>query len=221
MFPSPPRAGGEIAAEDPAASSVIRRHEERLARDPSSLAFAPLADAYRKSGRTREAIALCREGLGRFPEYATARLVLAKALLDEGESEAALAEVRGVLDRNAADAPAHRLAGELHRRAGRLAEALPHLRQAVALDPSDRESRVLLEVLDGGGRPPEGSTLERLLADDTFATLSFSTACLDQGLVDEAAQVLLRILKKDPGHAQARARLDEALRLKTQKRKGS
>jgi tetratricopeptide (TPR) repeat protein len=221
MFPSPPRAGGEIAAEDPAASSVIRRHEERLARDPSSLAFAPLADAYRKSGRTREAIALCREGLGRFPEYATARLVLAKALLDDGESEAALAEVRAVLDRNAADAPAHRLAGELHRRAGRLAEALPHLRQAVALDPSDRESRVLLEVLDGGGRPPEGSTLERLLADDTFATLSFSTACLDQGLVDEAAQVLLRILKKDPGHAQARARLDEALRLKTQKRKGS
>jgi hypothetical protein len=75
-------------------------------------------------------------------------------------------------------------------------------------------------VLEGGGKPPGGSTLERLLADDTFATMSFATVCLDQGLVDEAAQVLLRILTKDPGHAQARARLDEALRLKTQKRKG-
>jgi len=218
---SPPRAGGEIAGEDPAAGFVIRRYEERLARDPSSLAFAPLADAYRKAGRTREAIAVCREGLARFPEYATARLVLAKALLDAEESDAALAEVRGILDRNPADAPAHRLAAEIHRRAGHLAEALPHLRQAVVLDSSDRESRVLLEVLEGDGRLMGSSTLDRLLAEDTFATVSFATVCLDQGLVDEAAQVLLRILKRDPEHAQARGKLDEALRLKTQKRKGS
>lgn len=221
MVPSPPRAGGEIAAEDPAARSVIRRHEERLAKDPGSLAFAPLADAYRKVGRTREAIRLCREGLGRFPEYATARLILAKALLDEGDAEAALAEVRGILDQNPADAPGHRLAGDLHRRAGRLTEAIAHLRQAVALDPSDRESRVLLEVLEGGGKRPGGSTLERLLVDDTFATMSFATVCLDQGLVDEAAQIFLRILRRDPGHVEARARLDEALHAKTQKRKGS
>jgi tetratricopeptide (TPR) repeat protein len=179
-----------------------------------------LADAYRKAGRTREAIALCQEGLARFPEYATARLVLAKAHLDEGENDAALAEVRGILDRNPADAPAHRLAAEIHRRVGQLAEVLPHLRQAVALDPSDRESRVLLEVLEGDGKLSGGSTLERLLADDTFATMSFATVCLDQGLVDEAAQVLLRILKQDPEHVEARGKLDDALRLKTQKRKG-
>ena len=203
------------------ANSVIRRCEERLAKNPGSLAFAPLADAYRKAGRTREAVRLCREGLERFPEYATARLVLAKALLDEGDGEAALFEVRGILDQSPADAPAHRLAAELHRRAGRLAEALPHLRQAVALDPSDRESRVLLEVLEGGGKRPGTSTLERLLADDTFATMSFAMVCLEQGLVDEAAQIFLRILRRDPGHAEARARLDEALRVKTQKRKGS
>jgi tetratricopeptide (TPR) repeat protein len=221
MGPSPPRAGGEIAAEDPAASFAIRRYEERLARDPSSLAFAPLADAYRRAGRSREAIALCREGLARFPEYATARLILAKALLDEGESDAALAEVRGILDRNPADAPAHRLASEIHRRVGQLTEVLPHLRQAVALDPTDRESRVLLDVLEGGGKLSDGSTLERLLVDDTFATMSFAAVCLDQGLVDEAAQVLLRILRADPEHVQARGKLDEALRLKTQKRKGS
>jgi len=221
MGSSPPRAGGEIAAEDPAASFVLRRYEERLARDPNSLAFAPLADAYRRAGRTRDAIALCREGLARFPEYATARLTLARALLDEGESDAALAEVRGILDRNPADAPAHRLAAEIYRRTGELAEVLPHLRQAVALDPSDRESRVLLEVLEGGGKLPGSSTLEHLLVDDTFATMSFATVCLDQGLVDEAAQVLLRILNRDPEHVQARGKLDEALRLKTQKRKGS
>ena len=217
----PPQAGGDTAAEDPAVTSTIRRYEERLAKDPGSLAFAPLADAYRKAGRAGEAIRLCRGGLERFPEYATARLILAKALLDSGDSDSALGEVRAILDRSPADAQAHRLAGELERRAGRLDLALTHLRQAAALDPSDRESRVLIEVLEGHGKPPGGSTLERLLADETFATMSFAAVCLEQGLVDEAVQILMRILRKDPGHTRARVGLDEALRTKTQKRKGS
>jgi tetratricopeptide (TPR) repeat protein len=221
MVHSPPRAGADVAAEDPAARSAIRRYEERLAKDPGSLAFAPLADAYRKAGRSRDAIRLCREGLGRFPEYATARLILAKALLDEGDLEAALAEVQAMLDRNPTDAQAHRLAGDLERRRGRLEAAASHLRQAVALDPSDRESRVLLEVLEGSAKPASASTLDRLLADDTFATMSFATVCLEQGLVDEAAQICLRLLRKDPAHGEARRTLEEALRIKTQKKKGS
>src|SRR5215468_1014239 len=212
-----PRAGGD-AQDDIAALSSIKRYEERLARDPGSLAFAPLADLYRKAGRTREAIQVCRDGLLRVPGYATARLVLAKALADDGDAEGALAEVRQILETSPGEVPAHRLAAELHRRAGRLAEAVEHLRQAAALDPADRESRVLLEVLDAGGVPSEGSALRRLLGDDTFATLSFGAVCLDQGLVDEAAQIFVRLLQKDPGDARARRRLDEALRLKTQRR---
>ena len=88
--------GGTLAPDDPATLSAIRRYEERLARDPTSLAFAPLADAYRKTGRVRDAIRLCREGLERFPQYVTARLILAKALLDEGDPDAALSEVQGL-----------------------------------------------------------------------------------------------------------------------------
>jgi tetratricopeptide (TPR) repeat protein len=66
---------------DDALLAAMRRHEERLARDPGSLAFAQLADLYRKAGRTQDAIALCRQGLARYPQYATARLILAKAWL--------------------------------------------------------------------------------------------------------------------------------------------
>jgi tetratricopeptide (TPR) repeat protein len=214
------RAAKDEAVDEQTVAASIRRYEERLAKDPGSLAFASLADLYRKTGRTREAITLCREGLERVPAYATARLILAKALLDEGDTEGALAEVRTILDANPADAPAHRLAGELHRRAGRLAEASTHLAQVVALDPTDREAKVTLDVLGGGGAPAEGSAFRRLLADDTFATLSFAGACLDQGLVDEAAQIFVRILQRDPGNLRARERLDEALRAKTQRRKG-
>jgi tetratricopeptide (TPR) repeat protein len=217
--PVPP-AVGTVATEDPLAAGIIGRYEERLAKDPTSLVFAPLADAYRKAGRTRDAIRLCREGLGRFPQYSTARLILAKALLDDGNPEGALAEVRVALEKSPRDAEAQRLASELYRRAGRLEEALDHLRQAVKLDPGDRESRALLEVLAGSGAAPEGSSLERLMADETFVTVSFGAVCLEQGLVDEAAQVFLRLIKKDPGDARARERFEDALRAKTQRRKG-
>jgi tetratricopeptide (TPR) repeat protein len=216
-----PALRGDAKPEEPAAAAAIRRLEERLAKDPGSPAFAPLADAYRKAGRLGEAVRLCREGLTRFPDYATARLILAKALLEGGDPDGALAEVRVILADNPADAQAHRLAGELERRVGRLTEAVAHLRQAAALDPSDRESNVLAEMLDSGGKVTGSSVLARLLADDTFATVSFGTVCLEQGLVDEAAQIFLRILGRESGRPEARMKLEEALRAKTQKRKGS
>ena len=50
--------------------------------------------------------------------------------------------------------------------------------------------------------------------------MSFGALCLEQGLPDEAAQIFLRLVKKNPGDARVRERLDEALRAKTQKRKG-
>ncbi len=211
--------GGGAAAEDPVAGA-IRRYEERLAKDPASLAFAPLADAYRRVGRTREAIDLCREGLGRFPHYTTARLILAKAHLEDGNAEAALAELGVILQSSPKDAQVHRLAAGIHRRAGRLEEARQHLERVVTLDAGDRESRLLLETLAAEGRTSEGSPLGRVLADDTFATMSMGALCLEQGLSDEAAQIFLRLTRKNPGDARARAGLEEALRAKTQKRKG-
>src|SRR5262245_7124512 len=147
---NPAAAEGAAAPTDEAWAATIRRHEERLSRDPGSLAFAPLADTYRKAGRTEDAIRVCREGLERYPEYGTARLILAKALLEAGDPEGALAETCGLLARTPSDAQAQRLAAELCRRLGRLEDSIGHLRQAVALDPGDRESRVALDVLGGG-----------------------------------------------------------------------
>ena len=216
---NPNPQGDGAAGEDPAAGA-IRRYEERLAKDPASLAFAPLADAYRRVGRTREAITLCREGLGRFPHYTTARLILAKAHLDDGNPEAALAELGVILQSSPNDAQVHRLAAGIHLRAGRLEEAREHLDRVVKLDAGDRESRLLLETLAAEGRTSEGSPLGRVLADDTFATMSMGALCLEQGLSEEAAQIFLRLTRKHPGDARARERLEEALRAKTQKRKG-
>ena len=206
--------------DDPGLAEAIRRQEERLQRDPGSLAFAQLADLYRKAGRTREAVTLCREGLARYPHYTTARLILAKTLAVEGTLAEALAETSAILELAPKDVQAHRLAAELQRRLGRVDQAVVHLESALRLDPADRESRSLLALLRAAA--PQGedvSGLGRILADDTFATVAFGALCLEQGCVEEAAQIFTRILRKDPDNREARAGLETTLRAR-QRRKG-
>src|SRR5437867_5578009 len=215
---SAPYNGSAMTVDDPAIAGAIRRHEERLQRDPESLAFAQLADLYRKSGRAQDAIALCRRGLDRYPHYTTARLILAKTLHGEGHHDAALAELAAIIQESPKEAQAHRLAAEIHRLRGNLDAAVQHLEAAARLDPADRESRALLGLLRAAPREGETSGLGRVLADDTFVTTSFGTLCLDQGLTEDALNILIRILRKEPDNADARAGLEGALRARLKRK---
>ena len=209
-----------MSGDDQTIVGAIRRQEERLARDPASLAFAQLADLYRKAGRTRDAVALCRNGLTRYPHYTTARLILAKALVADGQLAPAQVELDAILEASPKDVQCHRLAAEIQRRLGHVDEAVRHLEATVALDPSDRESQGLLSLLRAAGPPTGDATgLARVLGDDTFATVTFGALCLEQGCVEEAAQIFTRILRKNPDHREARERLEGALRAR-QRRKG-
>jgi tetratricopeptide (TPR) repeat protein len=209
-----------MPGEDQAIVGAIRRQEERLARDPASLAFAQLADPYRKAGRTRDAVALCRNGLTRYPHYTTARLILAKALVADGQLAPAQAELEAILEVNPKDVQSHRLVAEVQRRLGHIDEAVRHLEAAIALDPSDRESQGLLALLRGSEPAAGGATgLARVLSDDIFATVTFGALCLEQGCVEEAAQIFTRILRKNPDHREAREKLEGVLRAR-QRRKG-
>ena len=205
---------------DDALLAAMRRHEERLARDPASLAFAQLADLYRKAGRTADAIALCRDGLARYPQYTTARLILAKCLLSEGRLDEVEAEVTVLLQSAPKDVQCLRLAAEVERRRGNVDAAADHLEKVVRLDPADRESRILLGLLRADPQAgTEVAGLGRVLRDDTFATLTFGAACLEQGCLDEAATVFTRLLRKDPNDSRAREGLEQTLRARS-RRKG-
>jgi tetratricopeptide (TPR) repeat protein len=205
---------------DDALAAAMRRHEERLARDPGSLAFAQLADLYRKAQRIDEAVALCRQGLTRYPQYTTARLILAKACLADGRVEEAAAEVRTALEQSPKDVQCLRLAAEIERRQGRVDAAAEHLERAVKVDPGDREARALLSLLRADPQAAaEGAGLARVLRDDTFVTLTFGTTCLEQGCLDEAAAVFTRLLRKDPNDSGAREGLEQTLRARS-RRKG-
>ena len=200
--------------------AAIQRLEERVARDPASLAFAQLADLYRKAGRMQDAVAVCRQGLTRYPQYTTARLILAKTWLSEERFDDAAAEIRAVLEHNPKDVQCLRLAAEVERRRGNVDGAADHLEWVVKLEPGDRESRALLGLLRADPQAAgEGTGLARVLRDDTFATLTFGTVCLEQGCLDEAAAVFTRLLRKDANNTSAREGLERTLGARS-RRKG-
>jgi predicted Zn-dependent protease len=211
---------GERGQDETATAAAIRRYEERLARDPTSLAFATLADLYRKAGRVSEAAALCRQGLERVPHYTTARLILAKALMAAGDLEGARAELQVIADTTPKDAQCQRLLAEVHRARGDVDATVRHLQTALRLDPGDRESRAALALLTAAPAGGADTGIARVLRDDTFATATFGTICLEQGLVEEASTVFTRLLRRDPGSRTAREGLESALRARTPRKRG-
>ena len=52
----------------------------RVQKDPASIAFAQLAEEYRRAGQYQEAVEVCRAGLAIHPGYLSARVTLGRAL---------------------------------------------------------------------------------------------------------------------------------------------
>jgi tetratricopeptide (TPR) repeat protein len=200
----------------------VRQLEARLAREPSSQAHAALGEAYRRAGRLEEAIAVARQGLERFPTYSTARFILAKALLDRDDVKEARVEVERFLHAEPDHEPALRIAAECALRLADPVGALLHVRRLGVLDPDDRATQGqlrALEVAAGRGRGGAEGGLWPLLADDTFATVTFGDLCVAQGLLDEATAVFGRIVLRSPQHDTARGRLTELARARAQARR--
>jgi tetratricopeptide (TPR) repeat protein len=141
-----------VVPSDPRIEDLRRRVE----RDPASIAFAQLAEEYRRQGLLREAIETCRAGLVHHPEYIFARVTLGRCLLTLGELEEARDELNRVLVRAPDNLAAIRGLAEIHRRRGELGQALEQYRSALeSSQPQPSLAEVVLEVsreLDGAAR---------------------------------------------------------------------
>jgi tetratricopeptide (TPR) repeat protein len=96
----------------------VEELRRRVQSDPASLAFAPLAEEYRRLGRLDEAIALCQAGLVRYPAYVSARVTLGRTLLEAGRLPEARHELEMVLEAAPENLTAIRGLAEIHQRQG-------------------------------------------------------------------------------------------------------
>ena len=122
-----------------AESSRIEELRRRVESDPASLAFAQLAEEFRRAGRYDDAARVCRGGLSKHPTYLSARVTLGRALIELGRYEEAQTELEYVLRSAPENLAAIRGLGEIHQRQGDLTEALRQYQIALALAKHDPE----------------------------------------------------------------------------------
>ena len=114
-------------AENPRIEELRRR----VQLDPASIAFAALAEEFRRMGRYEEAIETCRAGLQRHPAYLSARVTLGRALIETGDYAGAREELETVLRSAPENLAAIRGLAQIHERLGHSTEMDPHVAAAL------------------------------------------------------------------------------------------
>ena len=115
----------------------IEELRRRVQTDPASIAFAALAEEYRRARYFDDAIATCRTGLQRHPAYLSARVTLGRSLLEIGRYDEARYELEQVLRSAPENLAAIRALAEIHHRAGELPESANHFQETEAQPAAD------------------------------------------------------------------------------------
>jgi len=143
---------------DGSAEDEIRRFEEQYRRQPESLVFARLADAYRKAGEPGRALDLLEEGIERHPDYLSAHIVRARTFRDLGREADAREAFERVLALDAQNLVAMRGLADLARLRSDPAEERDWLRRLVQADPFNEEPAARLVELDASGETQDAQT---------------------------------------------------------------
>jgi tetratricopeptide (TPR) repeat protein len=138
-------------------SDDIRTLTSRLAEEPASLAFLELAEALRRRGQLDSAYKVARGGLGRYPNLAEAHDLMARILGDQGDLAGAFDAWVEALRVDPMRTSALKGIAFLYYRAGNVAEAREHLRQAAEIDPDDPSIPQALARMQAGARALESS----------------------------------------------------------------
>jgi tetratricopeptide (TPR) repeat protein len=129
------------------AAADLQRWSEDIARDASSLAFLPLARAYRRQGRRDAALRLCLKGLEAHPNHVEAHALLAVLYLEEGDRQRAADEWSTVLRLDTGNFEALRGLGFCYLEDNELARARYHLERAALIRPGDAAVQDALRLL--------------------------------------------------------------------------
>ena len=131
-------------------NAEIIKLTERIAKDPKSKLFVPLAEEHKKAGDIETAIGVLMEGLKHNPGYVTARSFLGRLLMDKGDLAGAQKELEEVIKTVPDNLLAQRKLGDIYVLLGRGTDALQRYKAALALNPADKDIPSLLADLEAG-----------------------------------------------------------------------
>ncbi len=177
----------------------------RLAQEPHSRVFAPLADLLRQAGQLEDALELLDDGLIRHPDYLSALVIKGRTLFDAGHVEQGRQVLARVLDRDPENFVVLRLMTEDARSRQAWEESIPLLEKLVVLDPDDdRWPGALTEARKFAERDLSAGPV-----DSSFATMTLVDIYLAQGYRAKALAALTQMAARDPERTDILQRIAE------------
>lgn len=157
-----------------AESSRLEDLRRRVQQDPSSIAFAQLAEECRRASLFQDAVDVCRAGLAIHPTYLSARVTLGRALVELQQLEDAQQELEQVLASAPENLAAIRGLADVYHRRGALPEALAQYRAALAIAKHDPDLEQTVTDLARQVEPKKPThAVEGLSLDQVAQELSF------------------------------------------------
>ncbi len=129
-------------------SPEIGKLAEKLAKDPKSKLFLPLAEEYAKGGMFEEALLTLKEGLKHNPGYIGARVSLGKVYLKMGQLNEAETEFTKVLQADPENLVAIKKLAEIYETLNKKEEAINCCKRVLSLYPKDQDIVNLLASLE-------------------------------------------------------------------------
>jgi len=202
-------------------SSRLERLERIYEENPQTRLFLALAEEYFRDGQLEKAVEVCRGGLEIFPGYTSARVTLARSLIDLGQDSEAEKELGSVLGNSPDNLLASRLLAGVLIRLGRRDEARSEVDRLLGLNPDDEEGLRLRDQLEHAGEPGPVSGAVSRVAELPAATVpaedvsgvQLKTSTLarlyeEQGLLEKALGVYDTLLSMDPDNRDLTRRAD-------------
>lgn len=128
-------------------TTEIEKLERRWQENPLGLTFAPLAEAYRKTGSVSRALELLDTGLAQHPGYVPAHIVRGRCHLDSGERALAELDFLCVAELDPENVIALKALADLAEDEGRTSDAIHRLESLLEIDRNNEEAEVQLERL--------------------------------------------------------------------------
>jgi predicted regulator of Ras-like GTPase activity (Roadblock/LC7/MglB family) len=176
------------------AQADLQRWSEEVARDPASLAFLPLARAYRRQGQREAARQLCIRGLENYPTHAEAHSLLALLYLEDGQRTKAADEWSMVLRIDPNHFEALRGIGFCYLEQDQLSRARQALERAALLRPADAAVQEALKVLGtrqelhAGGAHTNASPDDMIDGSDVTVTQTEASDATNDAAPSEPSQ---------------------------------
>jgi len=126
----------------------IDHFRKMLEDNPSSKAFAPLAEGYRKLGMLEKALQVALDGVAINPKFNSGKVALAKILIDLKRLPSAEEILKEVCNQDFDNLLAHRLLGEVYINSGRLKPALESFKAALLSNPMDKTAAAMVSKLE-------------------------------------------------------------------------